>query len=136
MKSKLARLAAACAIVIAGSLSWAAPASAGIDTTGCTTYGCYTANGWGAGFGYWEADGDIMHVCDQFADGWSIVVVATIEGMDAPNKWHTTGADKCTERSYGNLPEGKLFSYTVCLGKYSEGQILWTTCGRTVYPQA
>lgn len=128
MKSKLVRLATACAVVIAGSLAWAAPASAA-DAMTCTVYGCYEREGWGTGYGYWQADGDIMHVCDQYADGWSVVVLARFNGTYAPDKWHTAGAGKCTDRSYGNLPEGTAFVFTACLGKYSENYINYVTCG-------
>ncbi|TMR87941.1 hypothetical protein [Nonomuraea basaltis] len=97
----------------------------------CTIYGCYTGDGWGSGFGRWVADGDKMWVCDRSADGWSIVVFADIGGSAQPEKWHTSGAGQCTERSYGNVAEGKYIDYFTCLGKYSTNEIKWDSCGLT-----
>jgi hypothetical protein len=87
MKSTMVRLAVACAVVIAGSLAWTAPASAA-DKIGCTTYGCFEGEGWGSGYGLWMQDGDTMRVCDSYADGWSVVVMATLNGS-VKYKWHT-----------------------------------------------
>ncbi|MBB5867197.1 hypothetical protein F4553_000576 [Allocatelliglobosispora scoriae] len=95
----------------------AAPASAGVDATGCTAYGCYGADGWGSGYGMWVSDGDKMWVCDSYPDGKSVAVMAVVEpGGPTIVKWHTTGANKCTERSFGNLPEGRLVVFFACLG--------------------
>ena len=131
MRSKMVRLAAAFAVVIAGGLAWMAPASAA-DSFGCTTYGCFYGDGWGSGYGYWMQDGDVMRVCDTYPDGWSVVIIATINGANAPYKWHTAGAGTCTDRSYGNLPEGTTFTYFTCLGKYSIGSIDLDSCGTRV----
>jgi len=127
MKSTMFRRAAACvAAVIIGTLVLASPASAA-DVETCTWYGCGGA--WGSGSGYWQQNGDLMWVCDHHADGWSVVVVATFNGSDRKYKWHTAGANKCTERSYGNLAEGTGFSFMTCLGKGAENFVAWETCG-------
>jgi hypothetical protein len=133
MKSKIVRLAVACAVVLASSFAWAAPASAADDAQGCTEYGC--SQWWGTGYGYWQADGDIMRVCDSYADGWSVVVIATF-GKTTKYKWHTAGYSwpvKCTDRSYGNLPEDSVFYYQACLGKYSDNLINGDSCGPITY---
>lgn len=131
----MARLAAICAAVIAGSLTWVAPASAA-DAIGCTATGCFHASGRGSGYGYWLADGDTMRVCDTFPDNLSVVVMATINGVQAPYKWHTagagTGSGLCTPRSYGNLPEGTQFTFRVCVGDYSDGYIDLDSCGNRI----
>jgi hypothetical protein len=131
MRSKMARLVASFAVAIAGSLAWAAPASAA-DSFGCTTYGCFFGEGWGSGYGLWMQNGDVMRVCDTFPDDLSVVIIATINGVNAPYKWHTAGAHTCTDRSYGNLREGLDFVYRVCLGKYSENRIDLDSCGSRV----
>ncbi|NRQ37694.1 hypothetical protein HII36_38575 [Nonomuraea sp. NN258] len=105
----------------------AAAAAAAPDA--CTAYGCYTGDGWGSGFGRWMADGDKMWVCDRSADGWSIVVVADIGTRAYPNKWHTGGAGKCTERSYGDVGEGQRIYFHTCLGDYSTNTIRPGSCG-------
>ncbi|MFC4115227.1 hypothetical protein [Nonomuraea zeae] len=98
----------------------------------CTAYGCYTGDGWGSGFGRWVADGDKMWVCDRSADGWSIVVVTDIGTSAKPNKWHTSGAGKCTERSFGDVAEGQSIAFYTCLGDYSDSYILPGSCGPVV----
>jgi hypothetical protein len=78
------------------------------------------------GTAYWYPSGDRLLVCDHRADGWSVVAIPSFNGA---YKWHTAGADRCTERSWGDLPEGMEFTITVCLGKYSDNLIWWETCG-------
>ncbi|MBB5867337.1 hypothetical protein F4553_000716 [Allocatelliglobosispora scoriae] len=70
-----------------------------------------------------------MHVCDLYADGKSAVVIAWLNDVRAPDKWHTSGARDCTERSYGNLIEGTHIDFMACLGKYSTNTVYWDTCG-------
>jgi hypothetical protein len=70
-----------------------------------------------------------MTVCDSYADGWSIVVAATFGGGSLTYKWHTAGPGKCTDRSYGDLPEGTGFAFMTCLGKLADGYIKWDSCG-------
>ncbi|GAB3947542.1 hypothetical protein GCM10027614_42970 [Micromonospora vulcania] len=94
------------------ALGLAAPAQAGQDADACTNYGC-------AGMGSWYGDGDQIVVCDLEADGWSVVVIAWLNGVRASNKWHTAGAGSCSTRSYGDLPEGMEVKFQACLGKYS-----------------
>jgi len=137
MKSTIVRLAMAFALAIAGSLAWAAPASAA-NQLGCTTYGCFEVDGWGSGFGIWFQNGDIMRVCDNYADGWSVVVMATFDNT-TKYKWHTGGSagdNPCTDRSFGNLPEGSHFYFRACLGKYSLNQVNLDSCGELKYATA
>ncbi|GAA2207813.1 hypothetical protein GCM10009850_032710 [Nonomuraea monospora] len=98
--------------------------------TGCTYYGC--SGGWGTGYGYWAANGDKMTVCDGYADGYSVVVMADIGTSEMPDKWHTSGAGKCTERSYGDVAERQTIYFHTCLGKQSTGYILPGSCGPVV----
>ncbi|QNP62582.1 hypothetical protein [Streptomyces genisteinicus] len=79
----------------------------------------------GGGSATWYADGDKMRICDTAADGKSVVVIASFTNTW---KWHTSGAGGCTDRSYGNLPEGFAFSFRVCLGDFSEQYYLPATC--------
>jgi hypothetical protein len=126
MKSRRFRRAAGCAAALfAGTLALASPASAA-DVETCTTYGC--RGSWGAGSGYWQQDGDVMLVCDNYADGWSVVVVATFDGVNKKYKWRTAGAG-CSPRSYGNLDEGTGFSFMTCLGRGADNSVAWETCG-------
>ncbi|MCX5064294.1 hypothetical protein OOJ91_00255 [Micromonospora lupini] len=121
------------AVVMASAL--ATPAQAGTDDTACTYYGCYNYQGWGSGYGEWNHSGDVMWVCDAYPDGWSVVVIAWLNGVRAPNKWDTSGAgDGCTERSYGDLPEGTEVKFQACLGDYSETII--RSCGYTRWAYA
>ena len=138
MKSKIVRMAVACAVLIAASFVWAAPASADDQHT-CTRYGCEKTDGWGSGYAHWYAYGDKMRVCDSYADGWSVVVVAKIAQdsngtvtYKTVNKWHTGGSGgsfPCTDRSYGDLPEGTWLYMVTCLGDYSANIINADSCG-------
>ncbi|WP_369208584.1 hypothetical protein [Streptomyces sp. PU-14G] len=125
-KAALFGVATASALGLAVST---APQAAAAGNDACTTYGCYTGDGWGSGFGRWQANGDKMWVCDRAADGWSVVVVS---GGKA-NKWHTGGAGGCTVRSYGDLIDGWDIGYRACLGDASEGSIIANSCGRIVH---
>ncbi|TMR93967.1 site-specific integrase [Nonomuraea basaltis] len=99
----------------------------------CTAFGCYTGDGWGSGFSRWVADGDKMWVCDRAADGYSIVTKAWIGGDSQSDKWHTGGGGGCTERSYGDVAEGRAIAFYTCLGDYSENKILGDSCGPWQY---
>ncbi|MFG6192377.1 hypothetical protein [Nonomuraea sp. JJY05] len=98
--------------------------------TACTKYGCSIV--WGSGSGRWIADGDKMVICDGYADGYSVIVRADIDLKPQPDKWHTSGADKCTERSYGNVAEGLDIAFYTCLGKQSTNYILPGSCSPVV----
>ncbi|MER7492842.1 hypothetical protein ABT033_09430 [Streptomyces pharetrae] len=102
--------AAASAVVLA------APSASAVSYT--YTYG-------GEGSATWFSDGDTLTICDYEPDGASVVVYADFTDT---KKWHTAGAGKCTDRSYGNLTEGFDFSLRVCLGDYSENLTYWGTC--------
>lgn len=130
-KWTIMRLVAACAVAIAVSAAGAIPpANAAPSTIACTVYGCYTSDApQFTGYGHWFPDGDAMYVCDSSVDGWSVVVVASFSAGDFRYKWHTAGAGKCTERSFGNLPEGTEFVFRTCLGDYSDRQIADNSCG-------
>ncbi|MEV7728214.1 hypothetical protein AB0P15_26185 [Streptomyces sp. NPDC087917] len=80
----------------------------------------------GAGSATWYSNGDKMTVCDNASDGKSVVVEAYVNGS-WQYKWHTGGAGGCTDRSYGNLPEGYQFDFRVCLG--TNNTVQWNTCG-------
>ncbi|OSZ60050.1 hypothetical protein OQI_13010 [Streptomyces pharetrae CZA14] len=127
-KRRSAFTVAAAGAALALAMSGASPAAAAAPDA-CTAYGCYTGDGWGSGFGRWEADGDKMWVCDRHADGYSVVVLADIGGVSQSKKWHTGGAGSCTERSYGDVREGQTIEYQACLGDYSEGTIRPGSCG-------
>jgi hypothetical protein len=127
MKSRTFRQVAACVALVAGSLAVASPAQAANVKT-CTWYGC--SGSWGAGSGTWHQDGDRMTVCDNYADGWSVVVVATFNTGGEQYKWRTAGAG-CSDRSYGNLREGTGFYFRTCLGHAADNFISWATCGNT-----
>ncbi|MFD0473102.1 hypothetical protein ACFQ0B_36165 [Nonomuraea thailandensis] len=73
-----------------------------------------------------------MTVCDEYADGYSVVVMADIGTRPHPDKWHTGGAGRCTERSYGDVAERQTIYFHTCLGKQSTGYILPGSCGRVV----
>jgi hypothetical protein len=137
-------MAAACAVLIAASFVWAAPASAD-DQHACTRYGCDKTDGWGSGYAHWYAYGDKMRVCDSYADGWSVVVVAAIvqDNNGTPSsktvyKWHTGGSGgfPCTDRSYGDLPEGTPIHMRTCLGNYTANIINADSCGEIKYAEA
>jgi hypothetical protein len=96
-------------------------AAAGLD--GCAAGGCEV------GYGRWVADGDKMWVCDNAADGYSIVVEAYVDNVAQSRKWHTRGAGSCTERSYGDVPERVLIAWRACRGDYSEDTIKSGSCG-------
>jgi hypothetical protein len=130
-KRRSAFTVAAASAALALAISGASPASAD-PRDACTWYGCYTGDGWGSGFGRWEANGDKMWVCDRSADGYSVVVWADIGGVTQPWKWHTGGAGSCTERSYGDVPEGQQIEYIACLGDYSENITKGGSCGNIV----
>jgi hypothetical protein len=125
------RLLAACIAAIAVSCVATAPAAnAAASTIGCTSYGCYNSDAsLYTGYGHWFPDGDAMYVCDTSTDGLSVVVIANFNGGAVRYKWHTAGAGKCTERSYGNLPEGTEFVFWTCVGDYSDSRIVDSTCG-------
>lgn len=110
-----------------------APQASAAGNDACTIFGCYTGDPKGSGFARWVGDGDKMWVCDRSADGKSIVVGAVVESGGSyralPDKWHTTGAGGCTERSYGNLAEGQEIWFVACLGDYSQNTIDSHTCG-------
>jgi hypothetical protein len=130
-KWTIMRLVAACAVAIAvGSVAAAPAANAAASTIGCTVYGCYSSDAPRyTGYGHWFPDGDAMYVCDSSADGLSVVVIANFNGGEVRYKWHTAGAGKCTERSYGNLPEGTEFVFWACVGDYSDNEIDLNSCG-------
>ncbi|GAA2635140.1 hypothetical protein [Streptomyces axinellae] len=88
-----------------------------------------------AGSTTWYPDGGKLVICDNAADGWSVVVDARVGGA-TKYTWHTSGAGKCTERSYRGLPEGATVNFRVCSGDYSENLIQWDTCGGWVYSRA
>ncbi|WP_217254471.1 hypothetical protein [Streptomyces sp. AC602_WCS936] len=117
------------------TVATAAPATA-LNEDACTMYGCYSNDGWGSGFGRWVPNGDKMWVCDRSADGWSVVVQATVLGKSVSNKWVTTGNNTCAERSYGNVTEGYAVNYMTCLGDYSEQKIVWSSCGTEQWGRA
>ena len=125
------RLVAACALAVAVSgVAAATPANAAPTTVACTSFGCYASDApQFTGYGHWFPDGDAMYVCGTSTDGWSVVVIANFNGGDVRYKWHTAGAGKCTERSYGNLREGTEFVFWTCLGDYSDNQIAGNSCG-------
>jgi hypothetical protein len=137
----MARLGAICAAVVAATLTSVGPASAA-DAIGCTAAGCFHAAGRGAGYGRWFADGDKMRVCDTYPDGLSVVVLAKVNGVSQPRKWHTAGAGGqdspglCTDRSYGNLREGATVEFWVCVGDFSQGWIDLDSCGTTIHASA
>ncbi|MFJ7154253.1 hypothetical protein ACIQUQ_04880 [Streptomyces sp. NPDC101118] len=82
----------------------------------------------GAGTATWYASGDKLVVCDNASDGKSVVAEAYVNGR-WQYKWHTAGAGKCTDRSYGDLPEGYGFDFRACLGDGSSNVVYWETCG-------
>ncbi|MEV4947840.1 hypothetical protein [Streptomyces sp. NPDC053755] len=79
----------------------------------------------GAGSATWYSNGDKLTICDHASDGKSVVAQAS---FTSTLKWHTSGAGKCTDRSYGDLAEGFGFSFRVCLGDYSSGIYYPATC--------
>jgi hypothetical protein len=138
-KWTIMRLVTACVAAIAvGSFAAVPAANAAASTMACTWYGCYNSDSpLFTGYGHWFPDGDAMYVCDSSADGWSVVVIARFGAGDYRHKWHTAGAGKCTERSYGNLPEGTGFSFWTCIGDYSDDRhIFGDSCGSEKFVRA
>ncbi|MGP3918810.1 hypothetical protein [Nonomuraea sp. 10N515B] len=130
MRRGISLLARVTAATVAFATVTAAPAVAA-QPRACTLNGCYDI--WGTGSGRWIADGDKMVICDGYADGYSIRIRAHINYTDQPDKWHTSGAGKCTERSYGDVGEGLIVVFYACLGKQSTGYILHDSCGAVAY---
>ncbi|MGW4700032.1 hypothetical protein [Streptomyces sp. NPDC004285] len=111
--SKTVRNALVVAAAAASALVLAAPSAGAAGVPG------------GAGSATWYSNGDKLTICDNAADNKSVVVQASFTNT---LKWHTSGAGKCTDRSYGDLAEGFSFSFRVCLGDYSEGIYYPATC--------
>ncbi|MBB5872779.1 hypothetical protein F4553_006213 [Allocatelliglobosispora scoriae] len=130
MKRLLPKLIVAIALALTGQAMVSTPAHAA-TVQGCAGSSCTGT----AGFALWNADGDALQVCDMKPDGKSVVVLATIDGVHKPYKWHTAGSGSnfCTDRSYGNVDEGLSIYFTVCLGDYSDGVIYESTCGYQVH---
>ncbi|MGP3959138.1 hypothetical protein ACTWPT_24335 [Nonomuraea sp. 3N208] len=130
MRRGISVLGLVSAATVAFATVTVAPAAAALSQA-CTAYGCYET--WGTGSGRWIADGDKMVICDGYADGYSIVVRTHINYRSQPNKWHTSGAGKCTERSYGDVGEGLKVVFYTCLGKQSTDYIVTGSCGNVGY---
>jgi hypothetical protein len=116
------------ALVSQGLIS--TPAQAVPTLMGCTGSSC----GDPAGFALWNADGDSLQICDMKPDGMSVVVLATINGVAKPAKWHYLGSKDvfCSFRSYGNVAEHQTIRFYVCLGDYSDQAVYEWTCGYQV----
>ncbi|MEV0195057.1 hypothetical protein [Nonomuraea sp. NPDC050691] len=81
----------------------------------------------------WMADGDKMVICDGYADGYSVIVRTDMGSGPQPDKWHTSGAGKCTERSFGDVAEGQPIAFYTCVGKQSTNYILPGSCGHVAH---
>jgi hypothetical protein len=101
------------------------PASA--DTFACPYY---LVQGCDRGWANWFSSGDRLEICDDWADGWSIVVIASVDGGNTwVKKWNSSGAGTCVDRSFGNLPEGRKIVFDVCIGHRSTDEVPWESCG-------
>ncbi|WP_188196743.1 hypothetical protein [Nonomuraea sp. SYSU D8015] len=127
MRRGISLLGLVTAATVAFATVTPAPAGATVSRA-CAYRGC--SGIWGTGSGEWIADGDKMLICDGYADGYSVVVRTDIGRTSQPNKWHTSGAGKCTERSYGDVAEGQNVAFYTCLGKKSTNYILPGSCGQ------
>ncbi|WP_327328691.1 hypothetical protein OG735_41215 (plasmid) [Streptomyces sp. NBC_01210] len=82
---------------------------------------------------YWTADGDVVKVCDQEADGWAAYAKVEHAG-DFRYSMRAGGNGNCTSHSASdggryNLTEGYSVFLTVCLQKTNEfGQTITRYC--------
>jgi hypothetical protein len=102
-------------LVAAGMLAVAGTAAA--DSSQCTTYksGSYASC---AGHAWFQASGEHFFIEDRVADGHSVAVHYTINGV-TKTAYNRSGRGKVVDVNL-SLPEGTIVEYKVCLSKDSK----------------
>lgn len=131
MRKRAATVLTAAAIMVGGTMTVGAStaAAAGIppnvkfyyNNLGGGTYGIigYSGNSV-VGTGYWYADGDKLQAVDPSRDGYGIAAyLGTSPVREASTYGHNS---PYTATKTGNLPEGRKYSFWICLGG-NDGQI-------------
>lgn len=90
-----------------------------ISSSGTSSINGYTNNKL-IGIGYFKADGDTLEAVDPSSDGYGIsAYLGTSPVREASTYGHSA---PYTVNKGGNLPEGKKYSFWICVGG-SSGQI-------------